>query len=288
MFTPAEISKNYIAVAEKKTSTPWYKLLVLAVLAGAFIAFGAALATVVSADFSGSAASLVKGAVFPLGLILVVVCGAELFTGNCLLLAPAVNRDIGVKGLFKNLGTAYVGNLIGGVLIAVLVVFCGAVNPDAVAAAAAAKASLGFGEVLLRGILCNMLVCLAVWATMASKSTVGKILALYLPVFAFVACGFEHSVADMYYLSAGLMTGEGYGAPFASLTFGNSVLCLLAATIGNVIGGAAIAFAYNFVYGKRKKKLKVQSAEQANNIETQSADISTDEAAAAMSSVEDK
>lgn len=275
MFTPAQISENYISVAKAKTSMPWYKTVLLAVLAGAFIAFGAALATVAAADFSGSTASLIKGAVFPLGLILVVVCGAELFTGNCLLVAPAVNRHITLKGMFKNLGCAYVGNLVGGVLIAVLVVFCGAVDTGAIAAAATAKASLGFGEVLLRGILCNMLVCLAVWATMSSKSTVGKILALYLPVFAFVACGFEHSVADMYYLAAGLMTGKGG----AALTFGNSVLCLLAATIGNIIGGAAIALAYNAVFGKRNKKENAAKPEEAQHKENE--ELKTSEAAAA-------
>lgn len=221
--------------------------MVLAVLAGAFIAFGGALSTIASAGLDGATAKLVKGAVFPVGLILVVVCGAELFTGNCLLVAPAINRDIKLKGLFKNLGLAYVGNLVGGVLIAVLVVFSHVVSPEIVAATASAKAALGFGDALLRGILCNMLVCLAVWAAMASKSTVGKIVALYLPVFAFVVCGFEHSVADMYYIAAGLMTGKG-------VSFGNSVLCLLAATIGNVIGGAFIAIMYNIVYGKRKAK----------------------------------
>ncbi len=280
MFTPSEISKNYIAVAKAKTSQKWYKLIVLAVLAGAYIAFGGALATAASVGMSGAQASLVKGAVFPLGLILVVVCGAELFTGNCLLFAPAVNRDIRVGGLLKNLGCAYVGNLIGGVLIAAIVVFCGAISPDAIAAAATAKATLPFGEALLRGIACNMLVCLAVWAAMASKSTVGKIVALYLPVFAFVACGFEHSVADMYYLFAGLMTGKGG----AALTFGNSMLCLLAATIGNIIGGAAIALAYNFVYGKRNKKH--EELAQAKNSADDNAESATEKNAEAAATAD--
>ncbi|MDE7463497.1 MAG: formate/nitrite transporter family protein [Clostridiales bacterium] len=274
MFTPAEITNNYITVAKNKTTMSWYKILILAVLAGAFIAFGGALATGASVGIEGTTGKLIKGAVFPLGLILVVVCGAELFTGNCLLVAPAINRDIKVKGLFKNLGLAYVGNLVGGVLIALLVVFSHVISLEAVAAAADAKAALGFGDVLLRGILCNMLVCLAVWAAMASKSTVGKIIALYLPVFAFVVLGFEHSVADMYYLSAGLMTGE------MTANFGSCVLCLLAATIGNVIGGALIAIAYNAVYGKIKKKAlqKTEVVEDAG--EPTSAAATDDESAA--------
>ncbi|MCH5162476.1 MAG: formate/nitrite transporter family protein [Clostridiales bacterium] len=279
MFSPAEISKNYVTVAKTKTTTVWYKLLVLAVLAGAFIAFGGMVSTAASVGYSGAQASLIKGAVFPLGLMLVVVCGAELFTGNSLLVAPLINRDISVKGLLKNWGLVYVGNLVGGVLIAVLVVYSHAIDPAVIAAAANGKAALSFGDALLRGILCNMLVCLAVWATMATKSTVGKIVALYLPVFAFVACGLEHSVADMYYLSAGLMAG-GYDAAFPSLTLGNSVLCLLAATIGNIIGGALIAVAYNAVFGKRNK----QEAAKPESVENEEAK----QEAAATSAVKEK
>ncbi len=255
MLKPNEISQNYISIAKSKTGEKWYKTLILAVLAGAFIALGGALATTVSADFSGSTAALIKGAVFPLGLILVVICGAELFTGNCLLIAPTVGKHIRLRDMLKNLGIVYAGNLIGGVLIAVLVVYSHAMSGTVAAAAAgtaAAKCNMGFGDALLRGILCNILVCLAVWAAMASKSVGGKILAVYLPVFAFVACGFEHSVANMYYLSAGLMAGAEYGLTLGGLNFGNALLyCLLPSTIGNIIGGFAVALAYQFVYGKK-------------------------------------
>ena len=251
-------AENYIIVAKNKTSARWYKTLVLAVLAGAFIAFGAALSTAAASGRSGMDAALVKGAVFPVGLILVVVCGAELFTGNNLLLLPALNRDIKPSAMFKNWGIVYGGNLIGGVLIAVLVVFGGVMGDadgsivQACIATAANKCNMDFGSILLRGILCNMLVCLAVWASTACKNHGEKILAVYLPVFAFVVLGFEHSVANMYYLSAGLITGARFSITVAGLNIGYALLNLLAATLGNMIGGCLIATAY-WLADKEKK-----------------------------------
>lgn len=257
MKSPAEIAQGYIKVAQGKTTQKWYKLLILAVLAGAFIAFGGAAATAASAN-TGAYGTLIKGLVFPVGLLLVIVCGSELFTGNCLLISPLIGKDIKVGGFFKNLGIVYAGNFLGGLLIAVLVVYSHAQNQtvaEACVAAAAAKSNMGFGEALLRGILCNMLVCLAVWAAMASTSTAGKIMAIYLPVLAFVVCGFEHSVANMYYLSAGLMARVEYGISAAGLTVGNALLyCLLPSTLGNIIGGFLIGIGYHTVYRTKMPK----------------------------------
>ena len=246
MFTQAETYLNYISVAQGKTSAKWYKTLLLAVFAGAFIAFGAVASNFASATFSGSGASIAKAAVFPIGLTLVVLFGAELFTGNSLLLAPAVGKDIKISALFKNWGIVYGGNLIGSVLIAVIVVYsglqAGAVK-DACIAVAANKCNLNFGEALLRAIPCNMLVCLAVWFALSAKTPAGKILSLYLPIFAFVVCGFEHSVANMYYLTAGLLSGSAEG-----LNVGNAILnCLIPSTLGNIIGGAIIALSVYFL-----------------------------------------
>lgn len=253
MYAPDEIYQNYITAAKNKTSAVWYKTLILAVLAGVFIAFGAAASTAASATFNGSAASIIKAAVFPVGLTLVVICGAELFTGNCLLLIPAVSKDIKLSALLKNLGIAYAGNLIGSVLIAVIVVYSGvqteAVNLACIATAAN-KCNMNFGIALLRGIPCNMLVCLAVWSAMSSKSTAGKIAALYLPIFAFVICGFEHSIANMYYLTAGLLSGNADG-----LNIGNALLyCLLPTTFGNILGGTVIALAFYVIFKQKKDK----------------------------------
>lgn len=293
MFSPAEIATNYISVAQKKVTLKWYKMLILGVLAGAFIAFGAATATGAAAGLSGWGSALVKGAVFPVGLILVVVCGAELFTGNCLLISPAIGKHIKVRHLFKSWGIVYAGNLIGGVLLAVLVVYSGVLgtckfvgdelsgSASAIACitAAANKCNMGFGEALLRGILCNMLVCLAVWAAMSSKHTAGKILALYFPVLAFVVCGFEHSIANMYYLTAGLLAEAANGLAIEGLTVGNALLyCLLPSTIGNIIGGGLIALAYHAVY-LTKVKVKKQPETTAEQTQTEKADPVQNEAA---------
>lgn len=263
MNQPKEIAENYIAVAKGKTSQTWYKILILAVFAGAFIAFGGAVSNSASAGFSGTQASLVKGAVFPLGLILVVICGAELFTGNCLLVAPLMTGDVKATGVLKNWGLAYIGNFIGGVIIATLVVFShiygqnGGINQSGLSciATAAAKCNAGFWDTFLRGILCNMLVCLAVWAAMASKSAAGKIFAVFMPVFAFVVCGFEHSIANMYYTTSGLMASAVYNTYAAGLNFGNALAFnLIPSTLGNLIGGALIALAYWAAYFRGNKR----------------------------------
>lgn len=257
MFSPKEIAQNYVAVAQGKVNQKWYKILILAVLAGAYIAVGAVLSTVASSGMTGTQAALIRGAVFPVGLMLVVICGAELFTGNCLLTAPAINKDIAPKPLFKCLGVSYLGNFIGGVLIALLVVFSHAMGGSAAEACvniAATKCSLSFFDSLLRGIMCNILVCLAVWASMASKSISGKILAVYLPIFAFVVCGFEHSVANMYYLTAGFLTSAEYAISSNGLGFFGAVFNnLIPVTLGNIIGGVLIAVAYWAVYLKKDR-----------------------------------
>ncbi len=262
MNQPKEIADNYIGAAKGKTSQVWYKILILAVLAGAFIALGGAFATSAGSYFSGPGSALVKGAVFPLGLILVVLCGAELFTGNCLLIAPLLNKDVKITGVLKNWGTAYIGNFIGAVFVAVFVVFghiyggTSAITSAGMACinTAAAKCNAGFWDTFLRAIPCNMLVCLAVWAAMASRNAAGKILAVYMPVFAFVVCGFEHSIANMYYITSGLMTSAHYGIPVSGLDFGNGLLySLIPSTLGNIIGGSLIALAYFAVYFKSKE-----------------------------------
>lgn len=266
------IASDYIEIAKVKTSAPWYRTLILAVMAGAFIALGGALATIAAAGLSGAQAALVKGAVFPLGLILVVVCGAELFTGNCLFSLPLLNRDIKLGRAFKNLGIVYGGNLVGGVFIAVLVVYSHAMG-DAAAiacvATAVAKCSLGFGDAFLRGILCNMLVCLAVWSSVAAKNVGGKLLAVYMPVFAFVVCGFEHSVANMYYLSAGLMAQAELGLAVTA-TLGDGLLyCVLPSTLGNIIGGALIGVAFWAVNRKGGKKTEEDKEDRDSSLRSE-------------------
>lgn len=241
MYTGYETANNYKLTAKNKTTDKWYKIFISAIFAGMFIALAGALATVAGTASEGVSSTLIKAAVFPTGLILVTLTGSELFTGNCLLLAPAVNKDVKIGSLFKNLSIVYAGNLAGSVLVAVITVYSGIMSDtvaNAAVNAAVYKCNLNFGEALLRAVPCNILVCFAVWCAASCKSATGKILVVYPPIFAFVACGFEHSVANMYYITAGLLTSTKYGVDAATLNVGGSLLNgLLASTIGNIIGG---------------------------------------------------
>ena len=241
MNTGYEIANNYKTTAYGKVTNKWYKTLILSIFAGCFIAIAGALATVASAGFEGTTATLIKAAVFPAGLIMVVLTGSELFTGNCLLLAPVLNKDIKITAMLKNLGIVYAGNLVGSALIALLTTYGGVMTgtiADAAVSVAAYKCGLTFGEALLRAVPCNILVCIAIWCSFAAKSVSGKILAVYPPIFAFVACGFEHSVANMYYLINGLLVSAKYGTAANGLNVGNALLYgILPSTLGNIIGG---------------------------------------------------
>lgn len=259
MYTQKEVANNYTLIAQNKTSAKWYQTLLLAVFAGAFIAVAGLTATIAGAAYEGIQATLVKAAVFPVGLILVVLTGSELFTGNNLLLAPVLSKDVKFTAMLKNLGIVYGGNLIGSALIAVIAVYCGAMNDGVYSAAiacAAAKCETAFYEALLRAIPCNILVCFAVWTAMTSKNAAGKVLAVYMPIFAFVVCGFEHSVANMYYMTAGLLALAKTGAAAASLTVGNALLySLLPTTIGNMIGGmVCVALPLWLIHFRRSKR----------------------------------
>ena len=249
-LTSQEILNATVSMGVSKANQCWIARAANTLLAGMYIAIGGFLAIRIGLALPweqwGGMSKLIFGAVFPLGLMLVVVCGAELFTGNCLFALPLLNRDIRVGRALKNLGIVYGGNLVGGVLIAVLVVYSHAMGGNAAASVdiAIAKCSLGFGDAFLRGILCNMLVCLAVWASVAAKNIGSKLLAVYMPVLAFVVCGFEHSIANVYYLSAGLMAQAELGLAVTA-TLGDGLLfCLLPSTLGNIIGGALIGVAF--------------------------------------------
>lgn len=263
MYSPKEIAENYITIAKAKTSLCWYKNLILAVLAGVYIAIAGALATIAGSAYLGMQATLVKAAVFPLGLILVTLAGSELFTGNCLLVAPLLSGEIKITKTLKNLGITYLGNIVGSVIIALIAVYSGALEQVAQSAVSAAivKSGLGFGKSFLLAIPCNILVCLSVWISMSSKSTAGKILAVYMPIFAFVACGFEHCVANMYYFSAALFAAAKYG--IEGFNVGSAIVNnLIPVTLGNIAGGVVfVAIPYWLVYFRKNKKAKQDNNE---------------------------
>lgn len=251
MYSPIEIARNYPETGKAKTAMSLRKTLQLAILAGMFIALAG-----VGATFGSIYVNKVMGAaIFPAGLAMVVIAGSELFTGNCLLILPMLNKTITAGKMLRNWILVYVGNLIGAILIAALTVWGGTFDNiyETVIATAVTKATLPFDVALLRGILCNVLVCLAVWMAMAAKDVAGKIMGLFFPVFLFVLCGFEHCVANMFYLPAGIFAASHYGAAAEGLSFGTMWLGnLLPVTLGNIIGGCAVGGIYWLIYLKKE------------------------------------
>lgn len=254
MYTPAEIAEKVVEAGEKKTRLPILQMILLGVFAGAFIALAG-----VAATFANVYVGKLAGAcVFPCGLAMVVIAGSELFTGNNLIVLSVLEKRSTVAGMLKNWVFVYLGNLLGSLLVVVLAVYGGVFANGEVAAAlvttAAGKASLDFSDALLKGVLCNFLVCIAVWMSFAPKSVEGKIIAVFFPIMAFVISGFEHSVANMFYLPAGILTAAQYGIEASGLTLGNALLHnLLPVTLGNIIGGVLlVGFGYWAAYSKKK------------------------------------
>jgi formate/nitrite transporter len=237
-----------------KTTSPWISVLVLGILAGAYIGFGGMLASTVTFDMGQylgiGFTKFMTGSVFSLGLMLVIIAGAELFTGNNLMISSVMTRDITLGKMLKRWGLVYVANFIGSIIVALLFVGSGlwktgegALGARAVSVAYG-KVTLDFLPAVLRGIGCNWLVCLAVWMALAARQTIGKIFAIFFPIMGFVALGFEHSVANMYFISTGLFLRAwgGVAAPAGvaadALNWGAFfVKNLIPVTIGNIIGG---------------------------------------------------
>lgn len=264
---PAEMARRAEYIGVSKAETPLVKMFSLAVLAGAFIALGAVFATTIAA---GTAAAmpfgitrLLTGLVFCLGLILVIVGGAELFTGNNLIVMAWASGKVSTTALMRNWIVVYLGNFVGSVGTAAMVLiskqylFGGGVVGTTALAIANGKVSLGFVQAIALGILCNALVCLAVWLSFSARSTIDKIAAIIFPITAFVAAGFEHSVANMYFVPMGLMIKDfdpGFaassGLELTRLTWGDFLINnLLPVTIGNIIGGTVLVAAiYWFIF----------------------------------------
>jgi formate transporter len=281
-FPPKKMASRMEDVGVSKAELGFWAMFVLAMLAGAFIGLGAIFYTVVTTGLSaaGMGFGLVKllgGLAFCLGLIAVVVAGAELFTGNNLIIIAFASGRITLKQLLRNWGIVYVGNFLGSVLLALFMLLTkrhmsagGAVGANALAIANA-KCTLTFVQALSLGVMCNALVCLAVWLCLSARSTTDKILAILFPITAFVACGFEHSVANMFFVPTGLFLKAFAGPDFwqaigqtatdyGQLTWGAFLIKnLLPVTVGNVIGGAGfMGLVYWFVYLRPQKVIEVQ------------------------------
>ncbi len=251
--TIAETVAQKVGVA--KATSPWLSVFVLGILAGAYIGFGGLLSTTVTFDAASKLgigfSKILAGATFSVGLMLVVIAGAELFTGNNLMVSSVIIREITFGTMTKRWGVVYLANFIGSIFLAILFYYSGLWKTGDGALAIAAvkvaynKVSLSFGEALWRGIGCNWLVCLAVWMALASRQIIGKIFSIFFPIMAFVAIGFEHSVANMYFIPTGILLINGTGmTPLPGIDLGvvNWINFLwrnlLPVTIGNIIGGA--------------------------------------------------
>ena len=269
---PPEMARRAEEIGAAKVAMDRGRLVALAVLAGAFIAFGAIFATVALAGAGAApwgATRVLAGLVFSVGLILVVVGGAELFTGNNLIVMAWAGGRVGTLAMLGNWALVYAGNFVGGLGVALAAYGArlheaggGAVGATALGIAAA-KLQLGFVQAVLLGILCNVLVCLAVWLAYSARSTTDRMLVVVPPIAAFVAAGFEHSVANMYFvpfalflaaLDPGFLAAQGLDA--RALTWsGFLARNLVPVTLGNVIGGALlVGGVYWFVYLRPRRR----------------------------------
>jgi formate/nitrite transporter len=270
---PPEMARACEAVGAAKAGRDALTLLVLGVLAGAFIALGANFMTVVLTEAGGlpwGVARLLAGVAFSLGLILVIVGGAELFTGDALMVVAYASRRITLNALLRAWVLVYAGNIIGALGTAALVFLAGhhgfdggAVGKTALVVASS-KAALPTIQLFFLAVLCNVLVCLAVWMSFAARSTTDKVVVIVPPIAAFVAAGFEHSIANLYLLPYGLMIKAWAGPEFwtaveqdagwSALTVGAAFHNIAVATIGNLVGGSLMVGAvYWFVYLRRRR-----------------------------------
>lgn len=270
-LTPSEMVEKAGSIGIQKAALPIINVLPLSFLAGTYIAFGAVFASVVAIGMDGvwpqGFVKMLQGVVFSMGLILVVVGGGELFTGNVLLVIVWAQKKIGLLGLLRNWLIVYIGNFIGSITVVMLILLSreyrvsdGALG-SIMLSTANAKVQYGFMEALTLGILCNIMVCLAVWLSYSGRTTTDKILAIIFPITFFIAAGFEHSVANMYIIPLGLMMKSfdpafvsTLGLDLTNLSWVSFLLRnLLPVTLGNIIGGGFfVGILYLWSYRKPK------------------------------------
>ena len=260
-FTPAELTANLVRSCKAKAELSLSRMLPLAILAGMLIAFGGAVTNTAGYDLSSfSMVRLVSGLLFPLGLGMVILSGAELFTGNCLMVLTLLEREITTAQMLKSWFWVYFGNAVGGLLVAAGCAFSGQLGYSAGKLAvfgirlAAGKCALPFGNAVVQGFFCNLLVCLGVLLSGSAKDTLGKIAGAYLPVCYFVICGFEHCIANLFYIPVGLFAqmvpeyaqlAVAAGVDTAALNWGQMLFGnLIPVTLGNILGGTAVGLLF--------------------------------------------
>ena len=271
-YAPLEVARRVETVGVAKARMPMLPLLMLGVLAGAFIGLGSMLFVIVRSDATlGFAASqLVGGFVFSLGLLLVVVAGAELFTGNNLLAMAWADGRITTGEVLRNWALVCAANFVGAAGLALLVFASGhtGMNGGAIGRTvvkiALAKQALPAWEAFARGILCNVLVCMAVWMAMAGRSVVDKAVAVIFPIAAFVAAGFEHSIANMYLMPLAMLVQDAGAAPL--VTWRGMATNLVFVIAGNLLGGSVlVGLTYHVIYGRRRQSAPEAPLEDAKS-----------------------
>ena len=292
-LSPFEITEKFVEIGFEKTNSSIRKMLLLGILAGAFIAFASegsntAIHTIASVGLGKALA----GALFSTGLMMVVITGSELFTGNTLIVVSCLEGKSKWRGLFKNWFFVYIGNFIGSLLIAVFIYLSGQFNFSAGALGgftikiAAYKVGLSFTNAFFMGILCNWLVCMAVWMAAAAKDITGKLFAIFFPIWLFITSGFEHSVANMYYIPAGILAKSNQSWVDAAIEMGVSaskiqalnwssfiIKNLIPVTLGNIVGGSffvGIIYWLSYLYKTNKKQKATVESEVIPEIKVKS------------------
>jgi len=273
--TPAEIAESTVRTAEQKSRLDWRKQLVLGILAGAFIAFAsegsnmAAFNLLASPETYGLGKAL-AGAIFGTGLMFVLIAGGELFTGNVLMVVGVLQKRVRVLDMLRNWLVVYIGNLIGSLLIAYMMFRSGLFHSGGdllggmTIKIAAYKTGLPFGSAFFLGVMCNWIVCLAVWMAYGARDIAGKVLVIFFAIWLFITSGFEHSIANMYYIPAGILAKGNPAWAFASglstdalaglNVYSFLISNLLPVTLGNLVGGGVfVGFVYWFVYLSKLK-----------------------------------
>lgn len=273
--TPKEVIEGNISGGKVKGNLPLVKMILLGIMAGAFIAIGGATSNTAVHDISNvGLARTLAAAIFPVGLMMIVFCGGELFTGNCMMSMAVMDKQIKFLQMIRNLVVVYISNFIGAMIVDLLIVYSG--NLDYTAGTLGAYTiKVAMGKVTIdpikgicSGILCNILVCMAILMAGSAKDIVGKVFAIFFPIFAFVIGGFEHCVANMYYIPAGILASKqakyadkamelyGYTAEqMNNLSPSGMLKNLVPVTIGNIIGGAIfVGLMYYFIHIKEWNK----------------------------------
>ena len=274
MPTPALMLEKASTAAVNKAKLRFGSMFILAILAGIYIAFGGVFSTLVATQTNSvwpyGFVKMLQGLVFSLGLILVIIGGAELFTGNMLMIIPFLQRKISIGELLRNWGSVYLGNFIGSLILALMIVLSGFPNfsnglvGETMVKIADAKLHFSFLQAFMLGTLCNILVCLAVWLCYAANSLVDKAVAIIFPVSAFIAAGFEHSIANMYLIPAGLLVKSLNPTLFSQVAVDPSAFSLvnfltqnlIPVTLGNMIGGSLfVGIAYFLIFSSSSSNM---------------------------------